>query len=108
VRFLIDCEGPTDRFSVVPPQNPDPALLARDPGLDSDWAGIEALESLKRLNIPYLRLQGSQDHVHGSSLVHAWRAVQAAKGTLLLLPGAINRHSSQLLDRISAMFPPSC
>lgn len=106
VAALVDAEGPVDRFSLVPPGRPDHELADVDPWDDAAWAGREALPMLAAFSGRYLRLQGTDDHVHGAALWHARRAVAAARhGELCLVPGRLADHGAALAAAIRATLP---
>ncbi len=106
LRFLVDAEGPVDRFSLVPIQNPPAELRDRSVEEDALWVGLEAMSMLPKLQIPYLRLQGSIDHAHERMSIHAQRAVQAVSGGRLeWLPGRLHEHPERLRRLIGKLFP---
>lgn len=80
---FVDVEGPVDRMSLVKP-NAVAEWRALDPHDDEAWRGRELIHlfpALAALPSPprYLRFQGRPDHVHGENLLHAQRAVEAAR-----------------------------
>ncbi|HND28596.1 MAG TPA: hypothetical protein PLA94_01310 [Myxococcota bacterium] len=106
LRFLVDAEGPVDRYSLVPLHNPPEELRNRSIEEDALWIGLEALPPLAQLRIPYLRLQGSVDHAHEKMSIHAHRAVQAVPdGRLGWLPGRLHEHPEQLRRLLGSLFP---
>lgn len=82
VRFLVDCEGPCDRFSVVPPRQPKHELASADVNDDDPWEGREAIRYIAAFPGRYHRVQAGVDHVHGPMVAHARRMVAAADGRL--------------------------
>lgn len=79
VAFLVDAEGPVDRWSAVPAGAPDHDLAGLDPLDDAAWAPHEAIRLIGRVRGRYQRLQGQVDHVHGMMHHHARRIVDAAE-----------------------------
>jgi hypothetical protein len=77
---LLDAEGPSDRFSLVPPPGAGAplTLAARSPFDDAAWVGLEPVGLLGSLGAPYIRLQGSPDHLHGDWSGHAAALLDAA------------------------------
>jgi hypothetical protein len=105
--LLVDAEGPADRFSLLPPGQPDHELAALDPWDDAAWAGREAVALVGAFPGRYLRLQAEIDHVHGRMSWHAHRMVAAARRGALnggggLLPGRLDAHGERLLGWIRA------
>lgn len=79
----IDVEGPVDRHSLQKP-GAEAEWAALSPHDDSVWEGrelVSLLAELGRLPSPpaYHRWQGSPDHVHQGCVLHADRAVAAAR-----------------------------
>lgn len=74
---VVDAEAPADRWSLVPPDGG--ALAGKDPWRDRAWAGLEAVALIPDLGVPYARVQGALDHVHGAMTEHARRLVAAAQ-----------------------------
>ncbi|MES2638444.1 MAG: hypothetical protein V4850_03155 [Myxococcota bacterium] len=108
--LLADAEGPADRFSLVPPGQPDHALARLDPWDDRVWAGREAVELVSAFPGRYLRLQAEDDHVHGRMAWHARRMVAAARdghlnGDGTLLSGRLDAHGDAILGWIAAGIP---
>jgi hypothetical protein len=102
VHFLVDCEGPCDRFSVVPPRQPAHELARADVNDDAPWAGIEAIRWIGAFPGRYHRVQALGDHVHGPMAWHARRMVAEARAGRLneageLLPGRIWEHGPKVL-----------
>lgn len=107
VRFLMDCEGPVDRHSVVPPGQPQHELASLDVWSDGPWAGREAIRLLPGFPGPYHRIQAGLDHVHGRMYDHARRMVAAhPRGRLNdsgeILPGRLWEHGASVFDWIGA------
>jgi hypothetical protein len=108
--LLVDAEGPSDRFSLVPPGRPEHELAKLDPADDAAWEGREALAYIGRFPGRYLRLQAARDHVHGRMDWHARRMVAAARarpsgqgrlnGAGEILPGALEAHGAAILGWI--------
>lgn len=101
--FLIDAEGPVDRFSLVHPNASAHELEGLALGDDSLWADKEALPYLAKLKCRYVRLQAEQDHVHGQMEVHAQRAIAATGGRLMRFPGRLNAHGGAVLDLLRTL-----
>lgn len=84
VRAFVDVEGPVDRQSLVPPERQAHEWLHHSPHDFVHWRELELVELLPLLSAgalpptPYVRMQGSPDHVHGACHIHAQRAVEAA------------------------------
>ncbi|MDP2317065.1 MAG: hypothetical protein Q8P41_29500 [Pseudomonadota bacterium] len=107
IALLVDAEGPADRFSLVPPGDPDHALAQLDPWDDAAWEDREAISLVGRFGGRYLRLQAEEDHVHGRMAWHARRMVAAARegrlnGDGTLLPGRLDAHGPAILAWIAA------
>lgn len=101
VAFLMDCEGPCDRFSVVPPDKPEHELASADVHDDAPWAGREAIEYIAAFPAPYHRIQAATDHVHGPMVAHARRMVAAARegrlnGAGEILSGQLWEHGGEV------------
>ena len=114
VVLIADAEGPSDRFSLVPPGDPEHALAKLSPFDERAWAGREAAELIGRFPGRYLRFQAEDDHVHGRMAWHARRMVAAARhgqlngGDGALLPGRLDAHGPALLGWIAdALLPPA-
>lgn len=108
VRFLMDCEGPVDRHSVVPPNNPTHELATLDVWSDGPWAGREAIRLIGGFPGAYHRVQAGLDHVHGRMADHARRIVAAhprgrLNGRGEILPGKLWEHGAQIFDWIGAL-----
>jgi len=93
---LVDGEGPADRWSLVPPGGNE--LSSLDPWSSAPWEGREPRLLLPKLGVPYHRLQGVPDHVHGACTEHAARMATAADTPLRLLDGPIHGHGPHLVD----------
>lgn len=102
---LIDGEGPADRWSLVPPDGGE--LAAWDPWDDRRWVGLEAVSLIGQLGVPYARLQGAVDHVHGPMTEHARRLLVAARAAGLpvldpgVLAGALHGHPQATLEALA-------
>lgn len=95
---LLDVEGPADRFSLQAPARwPLPS-----PFSDHPWEELEPVALIGRLRVPYRRLQGDPDHVHGSYTDHARRLLEAATGPVAYdaLPGPLSEHPQRILQAI--------
>ena len=79
VRYLIDIEGPSDRFYITKFDNP---RFVRFFGHTTDdeewWAEREAVRWIKLIRCAYLRIQHLHDHVHGPDKRHAIAMINAA------------------------------
>lgn len=101
---LVDVEGPADRWSLIPPGGNE--LSVRDPWDDRRWEGLEPAALLCALGVPYARLQGELDHLHGAVSEHARRMVEAARAAGLpvhdpgVLAGRVHGHPAAVLDAI--------
>jgi pimeloyl-ACP methyl ester carboxylesterase len=78
IRFLIDWEGPADRYDTTL----DCTISSRQqvwPDCDDDeaWAQREALTFIAQVRIPYQRIQSEEDHVQ-LDVSHAVNMVNAA------------------------------
>jgi hypothetical protein len=95
VRFIVDCEGPTDRGALAAlAASPRPASLYDDDA----WRTQEPVRLLPRFAGRYLRLQGNPDHVLGAMDVHARRV--ADLGERWDVRGALQDHGVTLLPRL--------
>jgi hypothetical protein len=104
VRFLVDVEGPADRFSLVPPGGNE--LSARDRFDDDAWAGLEAVDLVRGFAGAYVRVQGARDHVHGPTDWHARRMVAAApRGRLVRVPGRVDRAGATVVALVRELSP---
>ena len=109
VAFLIDAEGPTDRFSLIHPRASAVELEELPLGEDAFWQEKEALNCLIHLKCPYLRLQGSIDHVHGSMELHARRALAATSlGEGAWFSGSLYEHGTEILKLLKDFILKSC
>jgi hypothetical protein len=104
--FLVDCEGPVDRFSLVPPEGGDPGLAATSVFDDAAWRDREAVELLWRLRGSYLRVQGRPDHVHGTHDLHARRV--AAFGERMDTRGPLDLRGPELRERLERWMLAAC
>lgn len=77
VQFLIDWEGPADRYTTGC-RGPRRGALSRSCDDDAYWSEREAATFLRELRIPYQRIQTADDHVHGADAAHAAQLVTAA------------------------------
>jgi hypothetical protein len=77
VQFLIDWEGPADRYDTTLGCPPDPHIAWPDCNDDAAWAEREALTFIPQVSVPYQRLQSEQDHVQPNPS-HAIKMVNAA------------------------------
>lgn len=103
--FLVDAEGPADRFSLVPPGQPGHELATARVFDEAPWAGREAVELIRGWRAPYTRLQGTHDHQHGAMVLHARRMVAAAPdGRLALYPGRLHAHGAAIRALLLAQF----
>lgn len=80
IRYLIDGEGPTDRFYIT--RNDDPKFLRVFDNHKTDeaewWAEREAVRTIVDFPGAYLRVQHERDHVHGKDHGHAIDIIRAA------------------------------
>lgn len=77
VKFLIDWEGPADRYDTTSECGPMPRIqwpLCSD---DAAWAQREALTFIAQVRVPYQRLQSEKDHVQPDNS-HAINMINAA------------------------------
>ncbi len=98
IDFLVDCEGPVDRWSLVPPGEDDHPLAQLSPNDEAAWADREAVTLLPAFPGRYLRVQGQPDHVHGGLDLHARRV--AAFGERIDVRGALRDRGSEVRDRL--------
>ena len=77
VQFLIDWEGPADRYDTTLGCQPNPSIAWPDCNDDAAWAEREALAFIAQIGVPYQRLQSEQDHVQ-PAVSHAIEMVNAA------------------------------
>lgn len=98
---LVDAEGPADRWSLVPPGGNELSTL--DPWSSAPWQEREPRLLLPELGVPYHRLQGVPDHVHGDCTEHAARMAAAAGTPLRILDGPIHGHGPHLVDILRQM-----
>lgn len=101
---LVDCEGPADRWSIVPPGGNELADL--DPWREADWAGWEPRALIGALGVPYARLQADRDHIHDRDLHHAARLTAAAQAAghpvrpLATLPGRLHASPDAVVEAL--------
>lgn len=105
VRAWFDCEGPCDRFSVVPPGHPEHELAFADVYDEAPWEGREAIRHIGAVSHLYHRVQAGNDHVHGPMTLHARRMVATARhGRFLtdppILPGKLWEHGATVRDAV--------
>ncbi len=98
IDFLVDCEGPVDRWSLVPPGEADHPLAQLSPNDEAAWADREAVTLLPTFTGRYLRVQGQPDHVHGSVDLHARRV--AMFGERIDVRGALRDRGLEVRDRL--------
>jgi len=67
VRFLIDWEGPADRYDTTSECQPNTHIPWPPCEDELFWAQREALTFISQIRVPYQRLQSEQDHVQGNS-----------------------------------------
>ena len=107
--ILVDAEGPSDRWSLVPP-HPSNELAEWDPWDDLIWEGLEPLSLLEHFKGSYLRLQAQHDHVHDSMVIHAARMRARARSLGLMTsdsgdcPGRLESHSRAHLAALVQIF----
>jgi len=77
VQFLIDWEGPADRYDTTLGCQTNPRIAWPDCSDDAAWAEREALTFIGQIGVPYQRLQSDQDHVQ-PDVSHAIDMVNAA------------------------------
>lgn len=77
VRFLIDWEGPADRYDTTSDCSGNTRHIWPDCNDDAAWAQREALTFVAQLRIPYQRVQSSTDHVQ-PDVSHAINMINAA------------------------------
>lgn len=82
VHYLIDGEGPSDRFYIT--KFNDPNFLKMFAGHTTDdvewWSEREAYRSIQTYGGMYVRLQTSMDHVHRENKGHALMMIENATG----------------------------
>ena len=93
--FLIDTEGPSDTLSLVPRSDRPDELGHRQQRGPEPWRLAQALRA------PYVRLQGTHDHMHGACTVHAQVMVDATGGTLHLVHGRVHESPRALCQLLS-------
>lgn len=77
VRFLIDWEGPADRYDTTSDCQPNTDIPWPPCKDDAFWAQREAINFIGQIRVPYQRLQSEKDHVQ-PDVLHALRMVNAA------------------------------
>jgi pimeloyl-ACP methyl ester carboxylesterase len=77
VRFLIDWEGPADRYDTTLGCGSSPRQTWPDCSDDAAWSQREALTFISQIQVPYQRLQSETDHVQ-PDLSNAISMVNAA------------------------------
>jgi pimeloyl-ACP methyl ester carboxylesterase len=77
VRFLIDWEGPADRYDTTFECTPNPRIDWADCDDEDFWSQREALTFIAEVAVPYQRLQSAEDHVQ-PDVSHAINMVNAA------------------------------
>jgi hypothetical protein len=97
--FLVDVEGPVDRWSLVAPGTEEEWGEVEDP---AGWADREAVALLPGWKAPYVRVQGTEDHQHGGMVWHARRV--APFGRLELLEGRVDAHGEVVARVVRALF----
>jgi len=77
IQFLIDWEGPADRYDTTLGCQPNPRIAWPDCNDDAAWGEREALTFIAQINAPYQRLQSEKDHAQ-PDVSHAIDMVNAA------------------------------
>lgn len=77
VIFLIDWEGPADRYDTTTNCSPDQHIPFGNCSDDEYWSEREALTFIAQINVPYQRLQSEKDHVQ-PDVSHAINMINAA------------------------------
>jgi pimeloyl-ACP methyl ester carboxylesterase len=77
VKFLIDWEGPADRYDTTVDCTPNQRIDFPGCSDDAAWSQREALTFIARVQVPYQRLQSENDHVQ-PDVSHAINMVNAA------------------------------
>jgi len=79
VKFYIDWEGPPTKEYVGCDNKTNQSKLTWPTCDNTDfWSEREGYIFLEQIDIPYLRLQGIDDHAHGRDTYHATIAINAA------------------------------
>lgn len=82
VRFLIDWEGPADRYDTTVGCKPNPRVNWADCSDHTFWSQREAIHFIEKIKVPYQRIQSEKDHVQ-PDLTHAIEMVNnAIKGNV--------------------------
>ncbi|MEW5867925.1 MAG: CocE/NonD family hydrolase [Chloroflexota bacterium] len=77
VKFLIDWEGPADRYDTTMDCGPMPRVQWPSCSDDAAWSQREAITFISQIRIPYQRLQSEKDHMQPDNL-HAVNIINAA------------------------------
>jgi len=77
IRFLVDWEGPADRYDTTVGCKPSPRYDWPACDDDAAWAEREALTFISQVQVPYQRVQTENDHVQ-PDVSHAVHMVNAA------------------------------
>lgn len=77
VRFLIDWEGPADRYHTTTGCGPNNRIQWADCSDEPFWSEREAVSFIRQIQVPYQRLQSEKDHVQ-PNVAHAVDMVNAA------------------------------
>ncbi len=82
VHYLIDGEGPSDRFYITKFNNPNFSKIFAGHTTDDVewWSEREAYRTIQTYPGMYVRLQTSMDHVHRENKGHAIMMIQNATG----------------------------
>jgi hypothetical protein len=102
IAFLVDVEGPVDRWSLVPPCRPRHEWADASEHDDALWNGREVLEHLTALGPRHLRVQGAPDHVHGACDLHAVTACAASGGMRINVAGPVASGGRPVRDAVEA------
>ncbi len=102
VAFLVDVEGPVDRWSLVPPCRPRHEWAEAGEHDEALWSGREVLDRLAALGPRHLRVQGAPDHVHGACDLHAVMACAASGGTRIDVAGPVASGGLPMRDAMGA------
>jgi pimeloyl-ACP methyl ester carboxylesterase len=78
IRFLIDWEGPADRYDTTTDCQPKTGADWPACTDDAAWAQREALTFIAQVRVPYQRIQSAQDHVQ-PDVTHALAMINAAQ-----------------------------
>jgi len=77
VKFLIDWEGPADRYDTTEDCGPMPRIQWPSCSDDAAWSQREALTFIAQVRVAYQRLQSEKDHVQPDN-THAINMINAA------------------------------